>query len=91
MCLPQGPREPAAGTACAIAGWGALFEGTGRTRAGLPWENRVWGDEVWGVCTESDLRLAVFAKHCPILQKGRNQGGAMGGRDPQNGAPALQA
>ncbi|XP_014386050.1 PREDICTED: serine protease 56 [Myotis brandtii] len=26
VCLPQGPREPAAGTACAIAGWGALFE-----------------------------------------------------------------
>ncbi|EFB20661.1 hypothetical protein PANDA_006388, partial [Ailuropoda melanoleuca] len=26
VCLPQGPREPPAGTACAIAGWGALFE-----------------------------------------------------------------
>ncbi|XP_037706052.1 serine protease 56 [Choloepus didactylus] len=26
VCLPQGPREPSAGTACAIAGWGALFE-----------------------------------------------------------------
>ncbi|XP_077874364.1 serine protease 56 isoform X6 [Ictidomys tridecemlineatus] len=26
VCLPQGSREPPAGTACAIAGWGALFE-----------------------------------------------------------------
>ncbi|XP_044934842.1 serine protease 56 [Mustela putorius furo] len=26
VCLPRGPREPPAGTACAIAGWGALFE-----------------------------------------------------------------
>ncbi|XP_020028399.2 serine protease 56 isoform X3 [Castor canadensis] len=26
VCLPQGPREPPAGTPCAIAGWGALFE-----------------------------------------------------------------
>ncbi|XP_017495813.3 serine protease 56 isoform X1 [Manis javanica] len=26
VCLPQGPREPPAGTACSIAGWGALFE-----------------------------------------------------------------
>uniref|UniRef100_A0A452UKL6 Serine protease 56 n=1 Tax=Ursus maritimus TaxID=29073 RepID=A0A452UKL6_URSMA len=26
VCLPQGTREPPAGTACAIAGWGALFE-----------------------------------------------------------------
>ncbi|XP_047401408.1 serine protease 56 isoform X2 [Sciurus carolinensis] len=26
VCLPQGPQEPPAGTACAIAGWGALFE-----------------------------------------------------------------
>ncbi|KAK2500915.1 hypothetical protein MC885_018127 [Smutsia gigantea] len=26
VCLPQGPREPPAGTTCAIAGWGALFE-----------------------------------------------------------------
>lgn len=34
VCLPQGPREPPAGTSCAIAGWGALFEGTGR--AGEP-------------------------------------------------------
>lgn len=29
VCLPRGPREPPAGTACAIAGWGALFEGMG--------------------------------------------------------------
>lgn len=29
VCLPQAPREPPAGTPCAIAGWGALFEGTG--------------------------------------------------------------
>lgn len=28
VCLPQEPREPPTGTACAIAGWGALFEGT---------------------------------------------------------------
>ncbi|XP_045054330.2 serine protease 56 isoform X2 [Desmodus rotundus] len=27
VCLPQGLREPPAGTSCAIAGWGALFEG----------------------------------------------------------------
>lgn len=27
ICLPQGSREPPAGTPCAIAGWGALFEG----------------------------------------------------------------
>nr|KAF6353848.1 serine protease 56 [Pipistrellus kuhlii] len=26
VCLPRGPREPPAGTSCAIAGWGALFE-----------------------------------------------------------------
>ncbi|KAL1771115.1 serine protease 56 isoform X2 [Sigmodon hispidus] len=26
VCLPQGSREPPAGTPCAIAGWGALFE-----------------------------------------------------------------
>ncbi|XP_047629725.1 serine protease 56 isoform X2 [Phacochoerus africanus] len=26
VCLPQEPQEPPAGTACAIAGWGALFE-----------------------------------------------------------------
>ncbi|CAO2625304.1 Serine protease 56 [Lemmus lemmus] len=26
ICLPQGSREPPAGTPCAIAGWGALFE-----------------------------------------------------------------
>ncbi|XP_057157526.1 serine protease 56 isoform X1 [Pan paniscus] len=26
ICLPQEPQEPPAGTACAIAGWGALFE-----------------------------------------------------------------
>ncbi|XP_039711733.1 serine protease 56 [Pteropus medius] len=26
VCLPQEPREPPTGTACAIAGWGALFE-----------------------------------------------------------------
>uniref|UniRef100_A0A3Q2GW28 Serine protease 56 n=1 Tax=Equus caballus TaxID=9796 RepID=A0A3Q2GW28_HORSE len=26
VCLPQRPREPPTGTACAIAGWGALFE-----------------------------------------------------------------
>ncbi|XP_004718095.2 serine protease 56, partial [Echinops telfairi] len=26
VCLPPTPREPPAGTACAIAGWGALFE-----------------------------------------------------------------
>ncbi|XP_004389567.2 serine protease 56 [Trichechus manatus latirostris] len=26
VCLPQAPREPPAGTACAIAGWGALRE-----------------------------------------------------------------
>ncbi|XP_066089825.1 serine protease 56 isoform X1 [Saccopteryx bilineata] len=26
VCLPQAPREPPAGTACSIAGWGALFE-----------------------------------------------------------------
>ncbi|XP_075386263.1 serine protease 56 [Tenrec ecaudatus] len=26
VCLPPAPREPPAGTACAIAGWGALFE-----------------------------------------------------------------
>uniref|UniRef100_A0A8C6R0I1 Serine protease 56 n=1 Tax=Nannospalax galili TaxID=1026970 RepID=A0A8C6R0I1_NANGA len=26
VCLPQGPQEPPAGTPCAIAGWGALFE-----------------------------------------------------------------
>lgn len=50
VCLPQGPREPPAGTACAIAGWGALFEGTGRAwaRARLPGNNRVRGGEVWG-------------------------------------------
>ncbi|KAB1278483.1 Serine protease 56 [Camelus dromedarius] len=27
VCLPQEPQEPPAGTSCAIAGWGALFEG----------------------------------------------------------------
>lgn len=27
ICLPQGSREPPAGTPCAIAGWGAHFEG----------------------------------------------------------------
>lgn len=27
ICLPQGSREPPAGTPCTIAGWGALFEG----------------------------------------------------------------
>ncbi|XP_006893598.1 PREDICTED: serine protease 56 [Elephantulus edwardii] len=35
VCLPQAPREPPAGTVCAIAGWGALFEdgpGTGAVR-----------------------------------------------------------
>ncbi|XDB47469.1 hypothetical protein ABFV05_001085 [Capra hircus] len=26
VCLPQEPQEPPAGTPCAIAGWGALFE-----------------------------------------------------------------
>ncbi|KAK7805249.1 hypothetical protein U0070_001149, partial [Myodes glareolus] len=26
ICLPQGSREPPAGTPCTIAGWGALFE-----------------------------------------------------------------
>nr|XP_058909620.1 serine protease 56 [Kogia breviceps] len=26
VCLPREPQEPPAGTACAIAGWGALFE-----------------------------------------------------------------
>ncbi|KAM6178419.1 serine protease 56 [Rhynchocyon petersi] len=26
VCLPRAPREPPAGTVCAIAGWGALFE-----------------------------------------------------------------
>ncbi|XP_031308273.2 serine protease 56 [Camelus dromedarius] len=26
VCLPQEPQEPPAGTSCAIAGWGALFE-----------------------------------------------------------------
>uniref|UniRef100_A0A5F9CPA5 Serine protease 56 n=1 Tax=Oryctolagus cuniculus TaxID=9986 RepID=A0A5F9CPA5_RABIT len=36
VCLPQGPREPPAGTACAIAGWGALFEGTGLGKAWGP-------------------------------------------------------
>ena len=34
VCLPQEPQEPPAGTACAIAGWGALFEGT---REGGAW------------------------------------------------------
>lgn len=45
VCLPQEPQEPPAGTACAIAGWGALFEGT---RQGRAWVSRAcaWGD--WG-------------------------------------------
>ncbi|XP_042637120.1 serine protease 56 [Orycteropus afer afer] len=36
VCLPQAPREPPAGTACAIAGWGALFEDG--PEAGAVWE-----------------------------------------------------
>lgn len=63
MCLPQGPREPPAGTACAIAGWGALFEGMGQARAWVrrecEWVGRMgcWGDGVWEGrgCSESDF------------------------------------
>lgn len=41
MCLPQGPREPPAGTACSIAGWGALFEGMGQGVGGeRPWNGK---------------------------------------------------
>lgn len=45
VCLPQEPQEPPAGTPCAIAGWGALFEGTRQDRA---WVSHAgaWGK--WG-------------------------------------------
>ena len=45
MCLPQEPQEPPAGTACAIAGWGALIEGT---RQGRAWVSRACAWEDWG-------------------------------------------
>ena len=52
VCLPREPQEPPAGTPCAIAGWGAIFEGTRQYRA---WVSRAgawgkwgsWSDEVW--------------------------------------------
>ena len=45
VCLPQEPQEPPAGTACAIAGWGALIEGT---RQGRAWVSRACAWEDWG-------------------------------------------
>lgn len=48
VCLPQEPQEPPAGTPCAIAGWGALFEGTRQDRA---WVSHAgaWGKRGSGV------------------------------------------